>query len=214
MTRLAFDVVGAEPERFAAVPTLGFRLRIAETSGQAIQAIALRCQIVIEPRKRHYSGAEEDLLFELFGAPARWGDTLQTLLWANTSIVVPGFTGSTEVELPMVCTYDFEVAAAKYLHALGDGDVPLLFLFSGSVFNWTPTGVSIDQVPWHHEANFGLPVATWRATMDRFFPDSSWIRLRRDTVEELIRFRGPLAATSWDEVFGTLLEQSRAGERP
>ncbi len=214
MTRLTFDVVGADPERFAVIPTLGFRLRIAETTGQAIQAIALRCQIVIEPRKRHYTSEEEGLLVELFGEPARWGDTLQTMLWANTSIIVPGFTGSTEVDLPMVCTYDFEVAAAKYLHALGDGEVPLLFLFSGSVFNWTPTGVAIDQIPWHHEANFGLPVATWRAAMDRFFPDSSWIRMRRETFDELVRFRGTLATTSWDDVVAALLERARAGERP
>lgn len=211
MTRLAFDVVGAEPERFAAVPSMGFRLRVAETTGQAIQAIALRSQIMIEPRKRHYTSDEEALLFEVFGEPARWGDTLQTLLWANTSMIVPGFTGSTEVDLPMVCTYDFEVAASKYLHALGDGDVPLLFLFSGTVFTWTPTGISIDQVPWHHEANFGLPVATWRAAMDRFFPDQSWIRMRRDTFDDLIRFRGSLATTSWDEVMRELLARSAAG---
>ena len=46
----------------------------------------------------------------------------------------PGFTGQHRVELPVPCTYDFEVAAAKYLHALDDGEIPLLFLFSGTVF--------------------------------------------------------------------------------
>ena len=48
--------------------------------------------------------------------------------------MVAGFAGETEVDLPVACTYDFEVAAAKYLHALGDGEVPLLLLFSGTVF--------------------------------------------------------------------------------
>lgn len=213
MTRLAFDVVGAAPERFSVVPSLGFRLRIAETTGAAIQAIALRCQINIEPRKRHYTPTEEGLLFELFGEPARWGDTLQTMMWANTSMIVPGFTGSTEVELPMSCTYDFEVAAAKYLHALGDGEVPLVFMFSGSVFTWTPTGISIDQVPWHHEATFGLPVRTWRAAMDRFFPDSGWLRLHRETLDELVRFRGTLATTSWDDTVRALLARAGVASR-
>ena len=50
--------------------------------------------------------------------------------FATVSLMVPSFTGSCELDLPVPCTYDFEVAASKYLHALGDGEVPLLLLFS------------------------------------------------------------------------------------
>ena len=38
----------------------------------------------------------------------------------------PASPASTEVDLPVTCTYDFEVAAAKYLHALDDGEIPLV----------------------------------------------------------------------------------------
>ena len=31
---------------------------------------------------------------------------------------VQGFTGSTEVDLALPCTYDFEVVGSRYLHAL------------------------------------------------------------------------------------------------
>ena len=36
--------------------------------------------------------------------------------------------------MPVVCTYDFEVVSVKYFSALGDGDIPLTFLFSGTIF--------------------------------------------------------------------------------
>ena len=75
----------------------------------------------IEPQRRHYDDAEEARLYELFGETPRWGDTLRPFLWTHVSAIVPGFDGATEIDLPIVCTYDFEVAAAKYLHALDDG---------------------------------------------------------------------------------------------
>jgi hypothetical protein len=34
--------------------------------------------------------------------------------------------------MPVTCTYDLEVVAAKYFYALEDGEVPLEFLFSGT----------------------------------------------------------------------------------
>ena len=52
------------------------------------------------------------------------------------------------------------MAAAKYLHALGeDGVVPLLLLFSGTVFSKGEAGFTAEPVPWHAEASFPLPVA-------------------------------------------------------
>ena len=50
------------------------------------------------------------------------------------SALVQGFTGSTDVELSLPCTYDFEVAASRYLHALRRRQIPVLLLFSGTVF--------------------------------------------------------------------------------
>ena len=96
MIALGFEILGVRAEPYAVVPTLMFRLRITEDTGERIHAIALRCQIQIEPRQRRYVRAEKERLFELFGEAPRWGETLQTLLWTHVTLMVPGFTGSCE----------------------------------------------------------------------------------------------------------------------
>src|SRR4249919_3352663 len=95
---------------------------------------AQRHQIGIEPLRRPYPEEEASGLVDLIGPRERWVNTQRTFLWQHSTAMVQGFTGATEISLPLECTYDFEVAASKYLHALRDGDVPLLFLFSGTVF--------------------------------------------------------------------------------
>jgi hypothetical protein len=209
---LVFDAIDAQADRYAAVPTLQLKLRISETTGEQIHAIALRCQIRIEPQRRRYSPQEEEGLLDLFGEPARWGDTLKPMQFATVSLMVPSFSGSIEADLPVPCTYDFEVAAAKYLHALGDGEVPLLLLFSGTVFTKGTSGFSVGQVPWHKEASYRLPVAVWREIMDRFFPNSGWIRVRRDTLDGLQRFKARRALTSWDDALETLFKEAGEAE--
>jgi len=213
MSSLSFEVLGARAEPYAAVPTLVFRLRIAEATGERIHAIALRCQIQIEPRRRHYSEPEGERLLELFGEPHRWGQTLKTLLWTHASLMVPGFEGSTEIDLPVACTYDFEVTAAKYFHGLDDGEIPLLLQFSGTVFLRGPNGFSVEPVPWSQEASCRLPVRIWRELMDQYFPGSAWIRLRRDSLDALHRFRGQRALPSWDDALAVLL-QGAEEEKP
>ncbi|HEX7148434.1 MAG TPA: DUF6084 family protein [Actinomycetota bacterium] len=210
MTDLVFDCVDGQPDRYAAVPTLQLKLRISETTGAQVHAIALRCQIRIEPQRRRYSPEEADGLLELFGEPPRWGDTLKPMQFATVSLMVPSFTGSCELDLPVPCTYDFEVAASKYLHALGDGEVPLLLLFSGTVFTKGLSGFSVGQVPWHKEATYRLPVSVWREIMDRFFPGGGWIRMRRDTLDTLQRFKAVRALTTWDDALEALFKE--AGE--
>jgi len=212
MTALGFSVLGARAEPYAAAPTLVFRLRVAETTGERIHAIALRCQIQIEPRQRHYTAAEEERLLELFGEPPRWGETLKTVLWTHASLMVPGFEGSREVDLPVACTYDFELTAAKYFHALDEGEIPLLLLFSGTVFTRGQNGFSVEQIPWEKEAPFRLPVAVWRELMDRYFPGSAWLRLRRETFDALHQFRGRRALPTWDDAIEALLHEARQGD--
>ena len=212
MTDLVSDCIDAQPDRYAAVPTLQLKLRISETTGVQVHAIALRCQIRIEPQRRRYSAQEANGLLELFGEPPRWGDTLKPMQFATVSLMVPGFTGSIELDLPVPCTYDFEVAAAKYLHALYDGEVPLLLLFSGTVFAKGGDGMTVEQVPWHKEASYRMPVKVWRELMDLYFPGSAWIRLRRDTLDELQRFKARAALPTWDQALEVLLERAREAE--
>ncbi len=210
MVELTFDCLDVQPDRFAAVPTLVFKLKISEITGETIHAIALRCQIRIEPYKRRYSPEEEERVSDLFGDRSRWGDTLKPMQFAFAAQMVPGFKGSAEVDLPVPCTYDFEVASAKYFHSLEDGEIPLLLLFSGTVFAKGETGFSIHQVPWHKEANYRLPVRIWKELMDQFFPNSAWIRLRRDTFDALHVFKSRLALPTWDDVLERLLKEAEA----
>ena len=134
MTQLSFTVLDIVAEPYAAAPQLTARLRIEESTGATVHAIALRCQVRIEPQRRPYSEADMAELLGLFGDRSRWRDTLRPFPWMQCSAMVQGFTGTTEVDLPMPCTYDFEVTGSKYLHAVRDGFIPLLLLFSGTVF--------------------------------------------------------------------------------
>lgn len=211
MGDLVFDCLDGKAEPYAIVPTLLFKLRIAELSGAAIEAIALRVQVRIEAQKRRYAPAEAERLLELFGETARWGETLKPMHFTNASLMAPRFTGCVETELAIPCTYDFEVASAKYFHALDDGEIPFLFLFSGSVFTKTENGFSVSQVPWHKEASYRLPVRVWRDAMDASFPDSGWIRIRRETIDALQRFKARQAMTGWDEALTALLAAREEG---
>jgi hypothetical protein len=105
----------------------------------------------------------------------------------------------------MTCTYDFEVAAAKYFEGLDGGEIPLLFLFSGTVFTPGAAGFMVERVPWEKEAAFRLPVSVWREVMDLYFPNSAWIRLTRESRDALQRFKAERALPTWDDVVEVLL---------
>jgi hypothetical protein len=215
MPELTFTVVDIAPEPYAAVPTLLARVRVEERTGEQVHALALRAQLRIEPQKRRYDDTEEQALLDLFGDRTRYAQTLKPFSWLHTSTVAQGFTGATELDLVLPCTYDFEVSGTKYLHALRDGEIPLLFLFSGTVFTRGATGFSVAQVPWDHEAAYRLPVAAWRDLMEAHFPGTQWLRMSRDTVDALAHYRHVRGLTSWDAVVTELLAQALdgAGER-
>jgi len=208
-----FAVLDARPEPYAAAPTIMFRLRITESSGAPVHALALRCQIRIEPQRRRYDADEEGRLLELFGPTPRWGESLRPFLWTHVATTVTGFSGSTDIDLPVACTYDFEVAAAKYMHALGDGEIPLLLLFSGMAFGRSGAGVGAQPVAWDREASYRLPVRVWRATMDQYFPNSGWLRISRDSLDALQRYKATHALPTWDHVVERLLDTA-GGQEP
>ncbi len=205
---LRFACTGARPEPFAAGPSLLLDLRIADDSGARVHSVALRVQIRIEPRGRRYSAAEQAKLVDLFGEPSRWGETLNPLQLATVGTTVTGFTGATTVELPVPLTYDLDIAATKYFHGLADGEVPLLLLFSGTVYYAGPTGVQLGLVSWSEEASFRLPVATWRATMDEHHPASGWIRVSTRTLDALSAYRSEHVIPTWDDTLERLLKEA------
>ena len=208
MTDLRFAVLDVRPEEYSVAPNLIARLRVEEADGGGVHALLLRCQVRIAVQRRPYSAAEADGLLDLFGDRARWADTLRSFAWIHTTAVIQGFTGSTDVDLVLPCSYDVEVAAGRYLHALRDGVIPLELLFSGTVFARTPGGFAVTQIPWDREAGYKLPVATWRELMDRYFPNSGWLRLDRETLDALGRFKSARGIASWNETLETLLAQA------
>ena len=211
MTQLTFAVVDIQPEPYAAAPQLTARLRITETTGATIHAIALRCQVRILPQRRGYADDEEQGVLDLFGERGRWPSTLKSFLWMQCSTMVQGFTGGTEVDLPLPCTFDFDVAAAKYLNALRDGEIPLEFLFSGTVFTKGQAGFGVEQVPWDLEASYRLPVAAWQRLMDLYFPNSGWIRLDREVLAALSQYKSARGLTSWEAAVEALLAAAATG---
>ncbi|MFE9258088.1 DUF6084 family protein [Streptomyces sp. NPDC006879] len=211
MTDLSFTCTGVRPEPFAASPVLLFGLHIEEIDHQRVHAVLLRCQIRIEPARRHYEPAEAERLGDLFGTRDRWGSTLKPVQFAHAFVSVPSFDGVTEVELPVPCSYDMEVASGAYFRALEGGEVPLLMLFSGTVFSG-PRGFRPEPVPWHKETSYRMPVSVWQRMMEEHFPGSGWIRVRNDSLDRLRRFRSRRALPSWESVFDVLL--SEAGESP
>lgn len=204
-----FRIEGVEPQRFAATPSLSFKLGIAEAARAApslVHAVVLRCQIQIEPTRRRYSPAEQNKLRDLFGTPDRWGQTLRAMLWTNASVMVPSFTGSTTVDLPVPCSFDFCLAATKYFDALNQGDIPLRFLFSGTIFyeaeDWA---LQVGQIPWEKEADFRLPAATWKSLMELYYPNSAWLCLRKDVFDRLGEYRNHSGLATWEQVLERLL---------
>ncbi|MBS1869282.1 MAG: hypothetical protein JSS99_06425 [Actinobacteria bacterium] len=189
----------------AAAPTLRFTLAL-DAGGASVRALALGVQVQIVARERRYDAAEQAQLADLFGAPERWGQTLRTLPWLRATLTVGPFDGSAEVALDIPCTYDFEVAAARYLAALRDGAVPLELLLSGTLFALGADGrLQASRIPWECEAHCALPVATWRAALDACFAGAAWLRLERGAFERLAAYRAQRALPSWEAVVEELL---------
>lgn len=208
MPDLHFKIESAEPVAYAAVPTMAFRLRVEDRApSEAIHSIALRAQIQIETPRRRYSAGEQERLLDLFGEPARWGQTLCPTLWTHADVTVPAFSGAATVDLHVPCSFDFNLAATKYFHALEYGDIPLNFLFSGSCFYAGAHGaLQVALIPWSKEARFRLPQSSWREMMDVYYPNSAWLRIRRDIFDRLQRYKSQAGVTTWEETLEKLLE--------
>jgi hypothetical protein len=211
MVDLTFTIEGAEVDRYAAAPTLLFKLRVVNgTPAVAVANVQLHCQIRVETTRRPYTSRDHEHLVELFGESHRWKETLQSLLWCHANVQVPAFTGQSTVALPVLCSFDLNVAITKYLFGLDEGEVPLAFLFSGTVFYRDSNGyLQMDAIPWSKEASYRLPVGVWQALMDFYYPDTAWLRIDREILDELYRYRRKHGFTGWDEALRALLTRQR-----
>ena len=203
---LAFGIEAAEAVDPAAVPTLRFLVRV-DAGGADVRSLALNVQLRIDAQRRAYDASERERLAEIFGDASQWRAGLRSLLWTQLAVTVPPFHGSTLADLTVPLTFDFDVVAAKYLYAVEAGEVPLSFLFSGTLFSAAPDGrLQATRIPWDCEADYRLPVGVWRAAVDRAFPNAAWLRLDRDVFERLRAYRSAAALPSWDATIARLLE--------
>ncbi|HYX49990.1 MAG TPA: DUF6084 family protein [Ktedonobacteraceae bacterium] len=210
MPDLSFEVISAEVVAYSMLPMLNFKMRIINQSEEEqIHNVNLKCQIMLSVTRRRYNAEEKAKLQDLFGEPERWGETLRTLLWTHVTTVVPRFSGSTIVDLPVPCVYDFEVISTKYFNALEDGEIPLTFLFSGTIFYKDEAGnFQIAQISWSKEASYRLPVALWKEVIATYFPNSAWIRLQKDVFDQLYQYKITYGLPTWEEAFERLLRAS------
>jgi hypothetical protein len=206
MPELDFQIESCAPVLFAASPALSFRLHITNASVERIHTAVLRCQIQIEVTRRKYTPEEQIKLRDLFGEPERWSQTLRTLLWTHVGFVAPAFQHEAVIDLQAPCTFDFNVGATKYFYGVEDGNVPLLFQFSGSVFYESAEGaLLVTPISWDKEATFKLPIKVWREMMDIYYPNSAWLCLRKDIFDRIYQYKVLNGIPTWEQALESLL---------
>jgi hypothetical protein len=202
-----FEITTAAHLAFAAAPTMVFGALASEPGGHEIQSLALSVQVMIEPAKRGYDPETRARLAELFGPPARWAASTQGLQWARVAVLVPAFRCSAAFGIEVPCTYDLEVATAKYFYALAQGEVPLAFHFSGQVFYRGADGrLQVTLVPWSRSAHFRMPVAAWKAMIAEHYPGLGWARLSEETLRALHERRAARGLPTLDAAVRELLD--------
>jgi hypothetical protein len=207
MPELNFQIEGVEVVPHTVSPLLAFKVRISNSDpDETVHTVALRCQIQLEVARRKYTRDDQARLRDLFDEPGRWGQTLKTLLWTHASIVVSSFKGTTVTNVPVPCTFDFNVAATKYFDGLEDGEVPICMQFSGTVFYASAAGgLQAAPISWDKEARFKLPVKIWREMMATYYPNSAWLCLQRDAFDRLYQYKVLHGIPTWEEVLERIL---------
>jgi hypothetical protein len=183
----------------AAVPQLTFKVRVTNSQPEAIHSIALRAQVQIEPVRRRYTPAEQERLKELFGEPERWSKSVHPLLWTNANVNISAFAGNKVIDIPVTCTFDFNVAITKYIYGLEGGELPLSLLFSGTVFHAGRMGLQVAQIPWDREASYKLPVRVWKEMMDLHYPNTAWLCLDREVFDRLSEYKARNNLATWEQ---------------
>jgi hypothetical protein len=205
---LKLEVAGVRAIEHAAAPTIAFTLDVNDESGREVFMAGLSVQVQIEPAKRTYDEASKAKLTELFGDPHRWSKTAQRMLWTIESVLIPSFKGSTSVEVPVLCNYDTELAAAKYFYSVSDGEIPLALHFNGSIYYCGDEDrLQVVQVPWDTAADFAMPISVWQEMIDSYYPYRGWVPVHRDTLDALQRLQSKRGAPTLDAAITDLLAE-------
>ncbi len=214
MPDLDFTIMDVAEASYGLTPLLHFKVGITNTPpDETIQSVILQAQIQIQAPGRSYNENEKPKLIDLFGTPDTWGTTLRARLWTLSNTTVRTFTGSTEAILPVPCSFDLKVAGTKYFHALEEGEVPLLFLFSGTIFYaGSGGGLQVQQISWNKECTYRMPVSTWQKMMDAHYPNTAFISLERGVFDRLYDYKQSAGVSSWEETIEKLLAGKKEAE--
>ena len=210
MPELDFEIVSAEVKPHSAVPTLLFKMLVSNRNeNEEVYAAALKCQVLIEATRRSYDEELKTGLREVFGDPDRWEETVRSLMWMTITIPVSRFRKSAIVDIAIPVCEDHITAAGKYFFTVKKGEIPLAFLFSGTLFFAGPEGgVQITQVPWHKEASYRMPADLWNQMMEIYFPGSRWVKLSSETFNRIYQYKARNNFTSLEECVEWLLKES------
>jgi hypothetical protein len=210
---LNFAVEGAEPVQYAVSPHIAFKLKLTDCHSQTIHSVILKSQIQLDVSRRRYSVLEQQRLADLFGEPRRWGETLRSLLWTNTTSFVPGFKQEGAAEIQVPCTFDFNIAATKYFAALEENEIPLSFFFNGTIFYAGETGaLQVSQISWEKEASYRMPVRVWREMMNAYYPNTVWLALRREAFDRLNDYKIQNGLTTFEDALLCSIEPKAAAK--
>ncbi|MBA3833614.1 MAG: hypothetical protein H0X34_17325 [Chthoniobacterales bacterium] len=210
MPDLNFEITGVDSAVRGLTPLFHFKVRITnQPESETIQSVILQAQIQIQAPQRGYNPNEKELLHDLFGPPEQWGQTLRNKLWAHSNTTVRTFAGVTETVLPVPCSYDLNLAATKFLYGLEEGEVPLLFLFSGTIFYAGADGrLQVQQISWNKEFAYRMPVQLWKDLMERHYPETAWLYLERDVFNRLYEYKRHAGVATWEQAIEKLLQKN------
>jgi Family of unknown function (DUF6084) len=211
---LGFRVTGVDAGARGLTPLLNFKLEVTNSPpSETIHTIMLQAQIQIQAPQRTYTASEKGKLEDLFGVPERWGQTLRNKLWTNASTCIRTFAGATEGLLPVPCSYDLNISATKYFYALESGEIPLLFLFSGTIFYAASNGqLQVQQIPWDKECAYHMPVPAWQALMEHHYPGTAWLVLQKEVFDRLYAYKRHRGLATWEQAIEALLPASENAE--
>jgi hypothetical protein len=132
------------------------------------------------------------------------------MLWATTTHVISSFDREAVVDLGVPCTFDFNIAATKYFAGINEGDIPVAFYFSGTVFYAGDNGsLQVAQISWEKEAFYRMPIAVWRNMMDIYYPNSAWLCLSRTAFDRLYDFKVHHGIPTLEQALMRVLDEAR-----
>jgi hypothetical protein len=68
--------------------------------------------------------------------------------------------------------------------------------------------LQVTRIGWDKECSYRLPVAAWRDMIDRHFPDSAWLRLRRESFDRLAAYKARHTLITWEDTVEKLLGEA------